>query len=92
MAELGFESFIVRNQALNCVLCHVLHKGITQSILQGRIRKRGIRVQMRKRGSPPRVESLLASVCPFIAIKCRVFSERTRLSRYESPLRFQEEV
>ena len=31
--------------------------------------------------SPPRVESLLASVCPFIAIKCSVFSERTRLSR-----------
>lgn len=47
---------------------------------------------MRKRGSPPRVESLLASVCPFIAIKCSVFSERTRLSRYESPLRFQEDV
>ena len=31
--------------------------------------------------SPPRVESLLASVCPFIAIKCSVFSERARLSR-----------
>lgn len=40
--------------------------------------------------SPPGVDSLLASVCPFIAIKRSIFSERTRLSRYESPLRFQE--
>lgn len=43
-----------------------------------------------ERFSPPGVDSLLASVCPFIAIKCSIFSERTRLSRYESPLRFQE--